>query len=82
MIESDVEDALVKAESGRLCRCREREEVMSHGERVGDHSRSRTDRETTVSARIIGCPLSPWADPSRSVKSGRSVEVAVVMMLN
>ena len=39
---------------------------MSHGERVGDHSRSRTDRETTVSARIFGCPLSPWTDPSSS----------------
>jgi len=36
----------------------------AHGERVCDHLRSRTDRETTVCARIFGCPLSPWTDPS------------------
>ena len=40
---------------------------MSHGERVGDHSRSRTDRETTVSARIFGCPLSPQIRASVSL---------------
>ena len=46
---------------------------MSHGERVGDHSRSRTDRETTVSARIFGCPLSPGR--SEHLQSVSEIEI-------
>ena len=47
---------------------------MSHGERFGDHSRSRTDRETAVSARIFGCPLSPWTDP-RHLSAVSEIEI-------
>ena len=46
---------------------------MSHGERVGDHSRSRTDRETTVSARIFGCPLSP-----RQIRAASVSEMEII----